>query len=242
MLICFHDGVISQFEGFDELEELDWAGYRQRYGSIDRLDRILEAENDSTDRYKLTKQADLLMVFYLLGLDEVTALLDRLGYESDHDLLARNVAYYEGRTVHGSTLSRVVHAWVTARLDRPRSWELFCRALRSDVDDIQGGTTAEGIHLGAMAGTVDLLQRCYTGIEARLDELRFDPAIPARLGSLAFDVRYRGHLVHLMFTPEQVRIRVDGAEGQPITIAVRGDRRLVSPGETVEFSLGGADR
>jgi hypothetical protein len=30
----------------------------------------------------------------------------------------------------------------------------------------QGGTTAEGIHLGAIAGTVDLLQRCYSGLEA----------------------------------------------------------------------------
>ena len=29
--------------------------------------------------------------------------------------------------------------------------------------DTQGGTTKEGIHLGAMAGTIDILQRCYTG-------------------------------------------------------------------------------
>ena len=42
MLVPFHaDGVISQFEGYEELEELDWDGYRARYGNIQRLDRIL---------------------------------------------------------------------------------------------------------------------------------------------------------------------------------------------------------
>ena len=33
----------------------------------------------------------------------------------------------------------------------------FAEALQSDVSDIQQGTTAEGVHLGAMAGTVDLV-------------------------------------------------------------------------------------
>ena len=36
----------------------------------------------------------------------------------------------------------------------------------------------ERIHLGAMAGTVDVLQRCYTGIELRGDVLRLDPRLP----------------------------------------------------------------
>ena len=42
--VPFHVGVISQFEGYGELAELDWDGYRDRYGDIRRLDRILEAE------------------------------------------------------------------------------------------------------------------------------------------------------------------------------------------------------
>ena len=40
-----------------------------------------------------------------------------------------------------------------------------------DVGDIQGGTTKEGIHLGAMAGTVDLVQRGQTGLQIRHDML-----------------------------------------------------------------------
>jgi trehalose/maltose hydrolase-like predicted phosphorylase len=38
------DGMLAQFEGYDQLEEFDFAGYRARYGNIRRLDRVLEAE------------------------------------------------------------------------------------------------------------------------------------------------------------------------------------------------------
>lgn len=65
MVVPFHDdGIISQFEGYENLRELDWEDYRARYGNIQRLDLILEAENDSANRYKLSKQADVLMLFY----------------------------------------------------------------------------------------------------------------------------------------------------------------------------------
>ena len=68
LYIPFHDdGVISQFEGYDRLEELDWAGYQKKYGDIQRLDRILEAEGDSVNGYKASKQADVLMLFYLFS-------------------------------------------------------------------------------------------------------------------------------------------------------------------------------
>jgi trehalose/maltose hydrolase-like predicted phosphorylase len=45
------DGVISQFEGYEALREFDWDAYRTRYGNIQRLDLILEAENDTPNRY-----------------------------------------------------------------------------------------------------------------------------------------------------------------------------------------------
>lgn len=238
MRVCFHDGdVISQFEGYEDLLELDWDAYRAKYGDIHRLDRILESEGDSTNRYKLTKQADVMMLFYLLSPNEIATLLERLGYPYDDDLIERNIEYYEARTAHGSTLSRVVHAWINASRDRERSWDFFMAALNSDLDDIQGGTTREGIHLGAMAGTVDILHRCYTGLEMGGEVLHLDPVLPAELGSLAFDIRYRGHLVHLDFTTEVAKVRVDLDEGEPILVNVKGEAHKVGPGQTIEVSL-----
>ncbi|MFQ5932009.1 MAG: glycoside hydrolase family 65 protein, partial [Nitrospiraceae bacterium] len=56
MRVVFHgDGIISQFEGYDQLDEFDWERYRKKYGDIQRLDRILEAEGDTPNRYKVSK-------------------------------------------------------------------------------------------------------------------------------------------------------------------------------------------
>ena len=133
------------------------------------------------------------MLFYLLTADEFYALLDRLGYPARPATIPRTVDYYLDRTSHGSTLSKLVHAWVLARSDRRRAWRYFLEALESDVADVQGGTTAEGIHLGAMAGTLDLLQRGFTGLETRGDALGLDPCLPDALTALCFRLRYRGH-------------------------------------------------
>jgi trehalose 6-phosphate phosphatase len=237
MRVCFHDGVISQFEGYEDLEELDWERYREIYGDIDRLDRILEAEGGSPDRYKLSKQADVIMLFYVLSSGQLAELLERLGYAYDRELIHRNFEYYVQRTAHGSSLSRVVHAWVSARRDRQASWEFFAKGLHADVAELRGSTTAEGIHVGAMAGTIDLLQRCYTGLEMRHDVLYFNPVIPAEVGSMAFDMRYRGYLVHLEFTSEVARVSVDPAEGAPITVEVQDFISIVEPGQTFEVKI-----
>jgi trehalose/maltose hydrolase-like predicted phosphorylase len=110
MFVPFHDGIISQFEGYEDLLEFDWATYQDTYEDIQRLDRILEAEGDTPNRYKVSKQADVLMLFYLLSADELRELFERIGYELPPESIPRTVDYYLARTSHGSTLSRVVHA------------------------------------------------------------------------------------------------------------------------------------
>jgi trehalose/maltose hydrolase-like predicted phosphorylase len=64
--------------------------------AIQRLDLILEAENDTPNRYKLSKQADVLMLFYLFSAEELRALFERLGYPLEPAAIPRNVDYYEG--------------------------------------------------------------------------------------------------------------------------------------------------
>ncbi|MCO5995542.1 glycoside hydrolase family 65 protein [Actinoallomurus rhizosphaericola] len=237
--VPFHaDGVISQFEGYEELAEFDWAGYRAKYGDIRRLDRILEAEGDTPNRYKASKQADVLMLFYLLSADELTALLDRLGYRLDRAAIPRTVRYYLGRTSHGSTLSAVVHAWVLARSDRAASWRFFLEALDGDLHDVQGGTTGEGVHLGAMAGTLDLAQRCYTGLEPRGDVLRLNPRLPPGLPGLGMELRYRGHWgIRLDADHRGVRVGLRRSAQPPIRMVVDGGPVTTIPaGRTVWFA------
>jgi alpha,alpha-trehalase len=231
--VPFHDdGIISQFEGYGDLQEFDWVGYTERYGDIHRLDRILEAEDDSANNYKVSKQADVLMLFYLLSSEELHSLFAQLGYELDNNAIQRNISYYETRTSHGSTLSRLVNSFVLARSDRKRSWEYFQDALFSDVGDIQGGTTAEGIHLGAMAGTVDLVQRGFTGIETRAGKIWLDPAIPEELGELNFEIRYRDLFLDFTITPSQLKVATSQGDAPPIQLRVRDQVIELHPGTT----------
>jgi trehalose/maltose hydrolase-like predicted phosphorylase len=73
------DGIISQFEGYDDLDELDWDAYRAKYGNIQRLDRIFRAEGKDPNRYKVTKQADTVMLFFLFRNEELHEIFVRLG-------------------------------------------------------------------------------------------------------------------------------------------------------------------
>jgi beta-phosphoglucomutase family hydrolase len=237
MFVPFHpDGVISQFEGYETLREFDWDAYRARYDNTQRLDLILEAEDDSPNGYKLSKQADALMLFYVFSADELRALFERMGYPWDATVIPRTVAYYDRRTSQGSTLSRVVHAWVFASSDRERSLRYFAAALQSDVSDVQGGTTREGIHLGAMAGTVDLVLRATTGIVITDEVIRFNPQLPREIDRLEMGVRYRGYSLDLRLTHDAFTVTARDPGPAPIRVGF-GNTVREFRGGTVSFPM-----
>jgi trehalose/maltose hydrolase-like predicted phosphorylase len=232
------DGIISQFEGYEDLEELDWDAYRAKYGNIQRLDRILRAEGKDPNRYKATKQADTVMLFFLFRQDELREIFGRLGYDYRADTVTRNVEYYDRRTSHGSTLSFVTHAGVLATIDPESSWDRFLVALHSDADDIQGGTTKEGIHMGVMAGTLDLMQRNYAGAHVYDDVLHFDPQLPSRLDSLSFSMQFRETPIQVTLAGDHLTLAVhsEGAS-RPVRVAVRDDVRELRRGGQTVFEL-----
>ena len=239
MFVPFHgDGIISQFEGYEDLEELDWDAYRAKYGNIQRLDRILRAEGKDPNRYKVTKQADTVMLFFLFRQEGLREIFGRLGYDFRADTVTRNIAYYDRRTSHGSTLSFVTHAGVLAAIDPESSWDRFLVALQSDAEDIQGGTTKEGIHMGVMAGTLDLVQRSYAGIYVRDDVLRFDPRLPSQLRGLSFSMRCREAPIQVTLTGDHLTlaVRAEGAS-RPVRVAVRDDVRELNAGDQAVFEL-----
>lgn len=239
LAVGFHrDGILTQFDGYESLQELDWDHYREEYGNIGRLDLILESENDSTNRYKLAKQPDVVMLVYLLGHDGLRAQLATLGYPFSEQDLTRTVEYYLARTANGSTLSRVVNASVLAGIDPSRSWIAFREALIADLDDSQGGTTREGIHLGAMAGTIDLPVRSFAGMALGDDELVFAPRLPPNLTRVGFQIRYRGHLVDVMLRDRSLELRVHAGSAPAIHVRVGAVAVPLSAGQTKTFAIG----
>ncbi len=238
MFVPFHgDGLITQFEGYENLEELDWDGYREKYDNIHRMDRILKAEGDTPDKYKVAKQADTLMLWYLHSEGELKRMFGRLGYDYAGDTARKNIDYYYDRCSHGSTLSLIVHADIEANLHPEASWDMFIRALESDVADIQGGTTLEGIHMGVMAGTLDLIQRGYMGVEIRDGALTFDPKLTDKLDGISYTMMFHGTSVRVKLSGGELTVTPLPGGEDSVKVGLRDTIAEVKAGESKTFAL-----
>ena len=237
-IVISPEGIISQYDGYFDLAELDWNYYKQKYGNIYRLDRILKAEGKSADEFKVAKQADTLMAFYNLDESEVSVILKELGYKMKDEYLKENLAYYLERTSHGSTLSRVVHALLANMIgDRNLSWELYQDALSSDYNDIQGGTTAEGIHMGVMAGTVLIAMYAYAGLNLRGDVITINPNLPDAWKSIGFNFDFRGISFNVNVLRDSISIKTSERIDHEVSVLINGAEHKIMPGQSLTAEL-----
>ncbi|MGO2916657.1 MAG: glycosyl hydrolase family 65 protein, partial [Leuconostoc falkenbergense] len=201
-------GIVEQYEGFFKLEHLDFSAYQAKYGDIHRIDRILKSEGKSPDDYQVIKQADFLMLLYNLGAQQTESLIHQLGYQLPDDWLAKNTAYYLDRTTHGSTTSRPVFAGIYVELARQgdtkfetQAYDFLTDAIGSDYYDIQGGTTAEGVHMGVMGETLSVIQNDYAGVDLLHGQFSINPRLPKQWSELHFTQQYRGVLIDIDIKP-----------------------------------------
>ncbi|QIA08968.1 glycoside hydrolase family 65 protein [Draconibacterium halophilum] len=203
------NGIIEQFDGYFKLKELDWEAYRKKYNNIYRLDRILKAEGKSPDDFKLAKQADTLMTFYTIDEKDVKSIVEKSGRHLPDDFLSKNYEYYLKRTSHGSTLSRVVHAYLANKCGiKEDGDQLYLDALQSDFSDIQGGTTAEGIHAGVMGATVLMIMKTFAGINFKKEILEINPSLPSKWEKLKFSFWFKQNQYFVDLTRNKLAIRV----------------------------------
>ncbi|HKK09880.1 MAG TPA: glycosyl hydrolase family 65 protein, partial [Bacteroidales bacterium] len=237
MKVVIENDIIAQYDGYFKLKELDWDAYREKYDNIYRMDRILKAEGKSADDYKVSKQADTLMTFYNLSEEEVTSTLNDLGYKLNDDYLAKNLQYYLKRTSHGSTLSRVVHALLASMSgDEELSWNMYQDALASDFNDIQGGTTGEGIHVGVMAGTVMIALTTYAGIHLNGENLEINPNLPDLWKKMDFNMKFKGTDYHFSIGKENLTVMATKTN-KDATLVVNKNTYTLPAGKQVTIPL-----
>jgi alpha,alpha-trehalase len=254
------NGIAAQFEGYEEL--LDFPHYKD--GRVDH-DAMLQAFKDNfgyLNQYKIAKQADTLMLGYLFTQKVIDEVLESLGYPVSCLDLRRLANYYIPKTSNESTLSRVAVSWVLSHLDRSSADDLmqlqkpsqsgaeptlaidavddgvFYEALGSDYFNIASrGTTRYGIHIGAMAGTIDIVQRCYTGICTLLDVLAIDPELPKGITRLIFNMQYRGQSLTFDINQKMLRIAVKHSSAQAIKLSYREEVFELNAGDVKEIPL-----
>jgi trehalose/maltose hydrolase-like predicted phosphorylase len=128
-----------------------------------------------------------------------------------------------------------VHSWVSARGNRDQAMRYFAEVLKSDISDVQHGSTAEGVHLAAMAGSVDLLQRCFTGLETRGDRLVLGPMWPKAQGQLTCSLWYRGHRLHLVISGREADVTADPTGAPAIEVECRGHVQRLASGQSIHI-------
>ena len=191
MFIPFHNkNIISQFSGYEVLSELNWEYYRRKYTNIERLDRILKSEGNSANNYKISKQADVLMLFYLFPFAELKKIFEQLKYPFDEIKYCKNMEYYEARTSHGSSLSHLVFAFIFYHRNPEKSWQYYQKLLATDFKFTEYTTTHEGIHLAAMAGSINFITYCLTGLTIKNKCLSFNPKLSAHCEQIKFKINY----------------------------------------------------
>ena len=129
-------------------------------------------------------------------------------------------------------MSRVVHAKLASMVgDKQLSWRLYRDALTSDYQDIQGGTTAEGIHAGVMAGTVLIALFTYAGLDLQGDLVRINPDLPAHWRKISFNFTFKGVNYRCEVNGKEVRLVPDS----DVIVEINGARHEIIHGESPDL-------
>ncbi len=228
-VIISKEGIISQFDRYFDLDELDWDFYQKKYKNTERMDRILKSEGKSPNDFKVSKQADTLMIFFLLDLKEIEEIFKQLGYSFNKNMLGKNFDYYYKRTSHGSTLSPLVHSYLAELLQyEDLSYELFLKSLESDYNDIQNGSTGEGIHTGVMAGAILLSLFSYVGLDLRSDNIHINPRLPKAWHKIKFNFSYKKDLYYFEITSTIIKIKIKNSQ-KIIKISIINEEITINP-------------
>lgn len=197
-------GVFLQQEGFLDKDLMPVTDIPKGQRPINQhwsWDRIL--------RSCFIKQADVLQGLYFFE------------DQFDTDTLRRNFDFYEPMTVHESSLSPCVHSIQASKLGRvDKAYEMYLRTARLDLDDYNNDTE-DGCHITSMAGTWLAVVKGFGGMRVSAGgQLSFDPYCPTGWQSLAFKIRFRGALVQVTTTQQDVTIQNFSAA--PVTVLVHG--------------------
>ncbi len=177
------------------------------------------------------------MLFFLLSETELTTLLERNGYSFNRTQMQRTIAYHLRHTVHESSLSRLVYAGALARCDCEKSWQLFMETLFADLSGGSSGETKNGIHLGAMAGTLHLLQHHYLGLHAYASNICLDPSLPTSLKRFRVSLQHQGNDLEIEVIDNHLNLIASPINSSSVQIVCWGDVMDLQPGTSITFNL-----
>lgn len=191
-------GLIEQFEGFFDLEDVDLEDYEPRTKSMQALLGI-----EATNEKQILKQPDVLMLLYLLR---------NIGRHSSPNLrcdtktLQANWNYYSPRTDHtyGSSLGSAINAIMACDMNQvEEAYTHFLRAALVDLEDTRKNA-AEGIHAASAGGVWQAVVFGFAGIRIAPFGPIACPNLPPTWKRLKFKLQWQNHCYEFDLTSEEV--------------------------------------
>jgi alpha,alpha-trehalose phosphorylase len=212
--------VHQQSAGFTRLPEWDFEAYRDRYPLL------LHAPYFDLYRHQVVKQADLMLAQYWFG-----HLFD------DQDK-ARNVDYYERRTVRDSSLSAAIQAVTAAEVGHlDLAYDYAHEAALIDLRDLEHNT-ADGLHIASLAGVWTALVVGFGGMRDWEGRLSFAPQLPDGITRLRFSLRWRGLRLGVDIEPDRATYTLQGGTDAALTFRHNGNDVTVTTGKPVTEPIG----
>ncbi|WP_081608593.1 glycoside hydrolase family 65 protein [Crystallibacter crystallopoietes] len=223
-------GVHPANEGFTTYREWDFEGQQGAYPVQDH------AHYAKIYRRQVVKQADLELALWWCS-DAFTP-----------EEAARNLDYYERRTVRDSSLSAAAQAVACAHAGHLDLALAYLReAALVDLRDLQQDSQ-EGLHLASLAGAWLALACGLGGLQTEGGKLQLAPRLPARLERIAFRLQWRGHRLGVETTPAGTTMRLldtgtsgTAADEAELTLSVDGTDYVVAPGRPAKAPLHAAE-
>jgi trehalose/maltose hydrolase-like predicted phosphorylase len=207
-------GLIEQFAGYFDLEDID---LRQYSGRTVPMDVVLGRERVQASQ--VIKQADVVMLLALLP------------DAWDSEVQRTNFAYYEPRCGHGSSLSRAMHAIMAARLGQTELAEQYFReTAATDSADNAAGLSG-GVHIAGLGGLWQTTVFGFGGFAPHLSGVSFAPHLPASWRRLQYRVQWRGRLLQVDIDGIRESLTVCLEHGEPMDVSVGAETHGMQLGE-----------
>lgn len=213
------EGLIPQFEGYFDLEYLDLTKYKE---SSEVLTIYRDFSQEQINRCQVSKQGDLVVLFYLL--EELF----------DKETRRRNYRYYEKRTLHDSSLSKCTHGVVACDLGMAKeAYRFYQGAAQVDLGQ-EMRSSDEGIHSAAMGGIWQAAVFGFGGVRIAGEKLRIWPVLPEEWSGLRFRIVWQGSPLEISADHSQVTVV---NRGERVLVELAGRETVLEAGETVQREL-----
>lgn len=199
--------LLEQFEGYFELENV----VIEKYDENDWPIRPEALKNRRARETQIIKQADVVMLLHLMG------------EEFDEETKKLNYAYYEKRTLHGSSLSPSIYAIMGLKVgDNSKAYRYLRRAAFIDLLNLQKNTR-EGIHAANTGGVWQTVVFGFAGVAIGEDGiLSIRPNMPKEWENLTFRIHYVDSWLEIKISADNSAL-VKVLEGDHITVRINGE-------------------